>query len=213
MKQVELAGVGLDPSSGTTVVLLRELDDPHRVLPITIGQLEATSIALALGGVVPSRPLTHDLMAALVDTLDGHLDAVEVTDLSGGAFLANLAIHGPTGERRVDTRPSDAIALALRLGAPVFVADAVLDEAGALVDLDSETDVEETIDEFRSFLDSVDPGDFSAPVALQDEPPALEQAPETGDTHVDETDSDADATVDESDATVDEPEAGPDEPE
>lgn len=160
MKKVELAGVGLDQTSGSTIVLLREVDDPHRVLPIWVGHLEATSIALAYEGVVPPRPLTHDLMATLVDSLDAHVDAVEVTDLRDGTFIASLALHGPTGDKRLDTRPSDAIALALRVGAPLFVADGVLDEAGAVVQLDDETDVEAAVEEFREFLDDVDPSQF-----------------------------------------------------
>lgn len=167
MRRVELAGLQLDPTSGANLLVLREHDEPHRLLPIVIGGAEATSIAVAATGQRSPRPLTHDLMAALVEQLDGHLDAVEVTDLHDGSFIAQLAVSGPTGERHLDTRPSDGIALAVRLDAPLFVSDHVLAEAGTLpddVDGDSETiddeAIETQIEDFRTFLDELDPADF-----------------------------------------------------
>ncbi len=165
MKQVDVAELAIEASTGAPLVVLREHDEPHRMLPIFIGGLEATAIALAVSGEDAPRPLTYDLMATLVRTLDGHVDAAEVTELRDGSFIARLAMHGPAGEQFVDTRPSDAIALALRLGAPLFVSEAVLDEAGTLpiVDensIDEET-IDETVEEFRSFLDEVDPSAFA----------------------------------------------------
>lgn len=161
MKRVALTGLAVEERSGAPLVLLREEDPPHRVVPIFIGAPEATAIALEINGQTPPRPLSHDLMASLVETLDGELEAVEVTELSGGTFIANLALRGPAGNRRVDARPSDGIALALRLGAPLFVSEAVLDEAGAVPppEIDEEA-IEETVDEFRSFLDGLDPSEF-----------------------------------------------------
>ncbi len=106
-------------------------------------------------------------MASLVDALDGHLDAVEVTELHDGAFIASLTLSGPAGQRRIDTRPSDAIALAVRLSAPLFVAEAVLDEAGALPPAEPQDDpvaieaaIDAEVDQFRAFLDELDPTDF-----------------------------------------------------
>lgn len=151
----------MEETSGAPLVLLREEDAPHRVVPIFIGASEATAIALEMSGQTPPRPLSHDLMASLVQTLDGQLEAVEVTELSGGTFIASLVLHGPSGDHRVDARPSDGIALALRLDAPLFVSEAVLEEAGAIepAEMDEE-DIDETVDEFRSFLDGIDPSEF-----------------------------------------------------
>src|SRR5687767_14800312 len=121
MRSVDLVGITVEASSGAPLVVLREHDAPHRLLPIFIGETEAASIAIAVAGMTPPRPLSHDLMAELVEMFHGRVDAVEVTELRDGSFIAELAVHGPDGDRRFDTRPSDAIALAVRLGAPLFV--------------------------------------------------------------------------------------------
>lgn len=167
MIAVELIGIQVDPISGAAAVVLREHDAPNRLLPIIVGQADASSIAIAASGAHLPRPMTHDLMASVVDALDGHLDSVEVTELHEGAFLANLTLSGPAGQRRIDTRPSDAIALAVRLQAPLFVSEAVLDEAGALPIEESEPDqfaleaaIDADVDQFRAFLAELDPADF-----------------------------------------------------
>ncbi len=163
MISVELVGIQVDPISGSAALVLREHDAPNRLLPIVIGQADASSIAIAASGTRLPRPMTHDLMASMVDALDGHLDAVEVTELVDGAFLANLTLSGPGGQRRIDTRPSDAIALAVRLQAPLFVSEAVLDEAGALPMADEPFDdlaIDAEVDQFRAFLAELEPTDF-----------------------------------------------------
>jgi uncharacterized protein len=169
MISVDLIGIQLDPLSGAAALVLREHDAPNRLLPIIVGRADASSVAIAASGSSMPRPMTHDLMASVVDALDGHLDAVEVTELHEGTFLANLTISGPTGQRRIDTRPSDAIALAVRLQAPLFVSEAVLDEAGALPIDEPETEADQLalevaidaeVDQFRAFLDDLDPTDF-----------------------------------------------------
>jgi uncharacterized protein len=167
MISVDLIGIQLDPLSGAAALVLREHEAPNRLLPIIVGRADASSVAIAASGSSMPRPMTHDLMASVVDALDGHLDAVEVTELHEGTFLANLTISGPAGQRRIDTRPSDAIALAVRLQAPLFVSEAVLDEAGALPIDETEADqmaldvaIDAEVDQFRAFLDELDPADF-----------------------------------------------------
>lgn len=146
MKHVDLAGLLVEADSGTPLVLLREHDAPHRVVPIVIGGVEAAAIALALADEPPERPATHDMMIDLVETLDAQVDRVEVTEVRDGSFRAALTIAGPTGEKRLDSRPSDAIALAVRVDAPVFVSEAVLDEVGAvLTELDGEPGDDEVL--------------------------------------------------------------------
>ncbi len=120
MLLVDLVGIQVDPLTGVALLVLREHDAPNRVLPIVVGGAEAASIAIAAQGQTLPRPMTHDLMATLVERFDGHLDAVEVVDFQDGAFIANLAVSGPTGDLRLDTRPSDAIALAVRLARPTL---------------------------------------------------------------------------------------------
>jgi bifunctional DNase/RNase len=181
MISVDLIGIQVDPLSGAAALVLREHDAPNRLLPIIVGQADATSIAIAASGNQLPRPMTHDLMAALVDALDGHLDAVEVTELHEGTFLANLTLSGPAGERRIDTRPSDAIALAVRLQAPLYVSESVLDEAGALPEPEPdpaalEVAIDAEVDQFRAFLDELDPTDFIDATATE-KPSATELPP------------------------------------
>lgn len=167
MKPVEVVGLHIEATTGAPLVLLREQDAPHRVLPIFVGGPEAAAIALALSGQPSPRPLTHDVMEALVESLGAALERVEVTDVRDGAFSAELAVSGPNGGGRLDTRPSDAIALAVRLHAPLFVSDGVLDVAGTLLEeVSDEETIEGEVAEFRSFLDEVDPADFVAAPAL-----------------------------------------------
>jgi bifunctional DNase/RNase len=174
MKLVDLVGLHLEATSGAPLVLLREHDAPHRVLPIFIGGPEAASIAIALSGQTSPRPLSHDVMASLVQSLDARVEAVEVTDLREGAYSAAISVSGPSGGGRLDTRPSDAIALAVRLGSPLYVSDEVLDQAGAVVpetlddDLDDDT-IDETVAEFRAFLDELDPAAFNGPPPAGDD--------------------------------------------
>jgi hypothetical protein len=171
MNLVDIVGLHLEATSGAPLVLLREQAEPHRVLPIFVGGAEAASIALALSGEEPPRPLTHDLMAALMVSVDAHVDAVEVTELRDGAFLAELAISGPAGGARLDTRPSDAIALALRLGAPLFVSDQVLDEAGTVVEEElDEAAIEDEVAEFREQLAQLDPTEIASAIAEPSDP-------------------------------------------
>jgi uncharacterized protein len=161
MVQVRVAGVALD-SAQQHVILLKPVDtSSDTVLPVWIGAQEATSILVAVEGVIPPRPLAHDLMVRLLEALGGTLERVEVTRVEGGTFYAEVTLFTPHGLRVIDARPSDAIAFASRVGAPIWVADAVLEEAG-VQDYVTEAAEDEKVDEFRRFLDDVDPEDFTA---------------------------------------------------
>lgn len=140
--------------SNQPIVLLREADG-DRYLPIWIGAVEATAIAMAQQGVVPERPLTHDLLRDVLTALDTSLVEVRITDLTDGVFYAVLALSGGV---EVSARPSDALALAIRTGSPVVAAESVLDAAGVELPVAEEDEVER----FREFLDQISPEDFGA---------------------------------------------------
>ncbi|WP_106816869.1 bifunctional nuclease family protein [Microbacterium timonense] len=161
MVQVRVAGVALD-ASGQHVLLLKPVDQlpgDGMVLPIWIGQLEATSILVAVENADVPRPLAHDLMRVMLAALDAAPTRVEVTRIEGGTFFAEITLSTPLGDRVVDARPSDAIALASRAGAAIWVADEVMAEAG-VPDVLTETDAAQSLDEFKRFLDDVEPEDF-----------------------------------------------------
>ena len=138
--------------SNQPIVLLREVSG-ERYLPIWIGAVEATAIAFAQQGVVPPRPLTHDLMKDLLEALGQELTEVQITDMKDGVFYANLVLGSGV---EVGARPSDSIALALRTGSRIMCAEEVLDEVGLAVPAEQEDEVER----FREFLDHVTPEDF-----------------------------------------------------
>jgi bifunctional DNase/RNase len=150
--QLDVVGVRVEMPSNQPIVLLRE-SDGERYLPIWIGANEATAIAFAQQGVLPARPLTHDLFRDVLEALGARLTQVNITDLRDGVFFADLIFASGT---TVSARPSDAIALALRTGTPIFGADPVLDEAGVAIPDEDEDEVEA----FREFLDQITPEDF-----------------------------------------------------
>ena len=181
MKQVELVGIQIDGEAGIAVLLLREEDEPHRVLPIVVGIGEAASIAMAFADEPSPRPSSHDLMTTFIEQVGARLDAVQVTELQDETFLAEVTLSGPDGPVQLDSRPSDAIALAVRVDAPVFVAEFVLDQAGSLEpELDDE-EIDHEVARFRAELDAADPADIiGAPdPAPDDESPADADGDET----------------------------------
>ncbi len=123
---VRVGYVAVDPSSDTPVLVLEELDG-DRLLPIWIGFAEARSIAAQLNDVEPPRPGTHDLAKRVIDRLAGRVDHVVVTELAGGIYYATLSIRTASGLVEIDSRPSDAIAIALRYDAPLFVREALFE--------------------------------------------------------------------------------------
>lgn len=154
MREVDVIGVRVEMPSNQPIVLLREVSG-DRYLPIWIGAVEATAIAFAQQGVVPPRPLTHDLLKDVVEATGNTLDEVRITDVKDGVFYASL-VFGSGIE--VGARPSDSIALALRTGTRIVCSDDVLEEAGLAVPDEQEDEVEK----FREFLDHVTPEDFEA---------------------------------------------------
>ncbi|MEK9663123.1 MAG: bifunctional nuclease family protein [Candidatus Nanopelagicales bacterium] len=154
MKPVDVVGVRVEMPSNQPIVLVREVDG-DRYVPIWIGAVEATAIAYAQQGVTPPRPLTHDLLKDVLAAVSATLVQVEITRLDAGVFYADLVLGDGA---RVSARPSDAIALALRTGSPVLVADEVLEEAGVVIPDEEEDEVEK----FREFLDQISPEDFGA---------------------------------------------------
>ena len=154
MREVDVMGVRVEMPSNQPIVLLREVSG-ERYLPIWIGAVEATAIAFAQQGVVPPRPLTHDLLKDVLDATGNELTEVQITDVKDGVFFANL-VFGSGVE--VSARPSDSIALALRTGSRILCADDVLAEAG----LDAPVEQEDEVERVREFLDQVSPEDFES---------------------------------------------------
>ena len=152
MREMDVVGVRVEMPSNQPIVLLREVSG-ERYLPIWIGAVEATAIAFAQQGVVPPRPLTHDLMKDLLTATGHELTEVQITEVRDGIFFADLIF---SNGKEVSARPSDSIALALRTGASIFAAEEILDEAGVAIPDEQEDEVEK----FREFLDTISPEDF-----------------------------------------------------
>lgn len=152
MREVDVMGVRVEMPSNQPIVLLRE-SSGGRYLPIWIGAVEATAIAFAQQGVVPPRPLTHDLLRDVVEATGNELSAVRITDVKDNVFFATLVFASGV---EVSARPSDSIALALRTGTPIFCAEDVLAEAG----INAPAEEEDEVEAFREFLDHVSPDDF-----------------------------------------------------
>lgn len=162
MVEMELVGVRVEMPSSSPIALLREVGGTRRVLPIFIGSPEATAIAFALEDVVTPRPMTHDLVRNLLDDLGASLERVTITELRDGVFHAELELHAHDGVHTISSRPSDAIALAARTGAPIHAHESVLAEAGYIEEeADDEVPSEEVVEQFRDFIDSVNPEDFA----------------------------------------------------
>jgi len=151
---VEVVGVRIEMPSNQPIVLLKEIAGV-RYLPIWVGAVEASAIAFAQQGLTPSRPLTHDLFTSVLEILKAKVLKVEITDLIDGVFYAELTLEG---EVSVSARPSDAIALALRAGAPITAAQGLFEKAGIEIPDQSEYEVEK----FREFLDQINPDDFAS---------------------------------------------------
>src|SRR5437762_3092943 len=167
MIEVTVAGLGIAPPSSLPLLLLKERDG-ERVLPVGIGPLEAQAIVMPLQGVRPPRPMTHDVFTEVIATLGGHLKRVEIVDLADNTFHARLYIDGGGQEQSIDIRPSDAVALAVRTETPIFVAEAVFDQAGIVprepteaaegeASAESTVEIDESkLTPFKEFIETLD---------------------------------------------------------
>ena len=154
---LRVVDVRLELPSNQPIVLLKELEG-ERYLPIWIGAPEATSIATALEKVTTPRPLTHDLLRSIIDVLGAVASRVVITEMRNSIFFADITFDSQGRQVAVSSRPSDAIALAVRTGTPIFASTDVLDEAAVL--LDDDVDQEEEVARFREFLSDVTVEDF-----------------------------------------------------
>ena len=159
MQRMTIYGVSFDMVGKQPIVLLKTVDS-NKFLPIWIGHPEAAAILMKLQGATTPRPMTHDLLVDMLGELDVRCTQVAVTELRDNTFFASITLQQNGRELEVDSRPSDALALAVRTGAPIFAADAVIEESGIEFEGD-DVNEEEIVDEFKRFLDRVSAEDFA----------------------------------------------------
>ena len=158
--RMSIYGINLDLFSSSPIVILK-VEDENRYLPIWIGQPEARSILMKLQNQEFSRPLTHDLAVNLVAELGGSMEKVTVTELRDSTFFATISVQIDGRTVEIDSRPSDAIALAVRSGAEIFAADDVIEEAAVVFEeAMEEAPEEEVVDKFKDWMNRVSPEDF-----------------------------------------------------
>ena len=160
MQEVSIYGVSFDMVGKQPIVLLKTLDG-NKFLPIWIGHPEAAAILVKLQGSPTPRPMTHDLVADMLGEMNAQVTKIAVTELRENTFYAVITLQVNGSEIDVDSRPSDALALAVRTSAPIFVADQVIDDSA--IEFGGEPEDEaEVVDEFKKFLENVNPDDFAA---------------------------------------------------
>lgn len=161
MIEVRIASLNADANSGQPVLLLAPVVEPvddSRLLPIWIGHAEATSILMAMDGAELLRPMTHDLLANVIASLDFIVERIEITRLDEGTYYAAIVLRGEERTLVVDARPSDGIALAVRERCPIYVARDVWEQGAVSVAVAD--DAEDEVERFREFLNHVEPSDF-----------------------------------------------------
>jgi len=156
MIPVHIHSLGLDEQNNQPVLILKE-DGGLRVVPIWIGHPEAMAIMLAVQGIEPPRPLTHDLMMGIISAAGFEVERVEINRVESGTFYATLVLRSPERSLSIDARPSDSLALSVRAGCPVLVDEEVMRISSVV----PEEEAEEEVAAFRDFLDHVDPEDFA----------------------------------------------------
>jgi uncharacterized protein len=159
MFEMVIYGVSFDLVGKQPIVLLKTADG-NKFLPIWIGHPEAAAILMKLQGASTPRPMTHDLVADILEQLDAEVTRITVTELRDNTFYASITVHQNGSEIEIDSRPSDAIAIAVRSDAPIFAAERVIEES-AIEFEGEEVNEEEIVDEFRKFLDDVSPDQFA----------------------------------------------------
>ncbi len=159
MHEMVIYGVSFDLVGKQPIVLLKTADG-NKFLPIWIGHPEAAAILMKLQGAATPRPMTHDLVTDILSQLDAQVVRITVTELKENTFYASVTVNQDGSEIEVDSRPSDAIALAVRAEAPIFAADQVIEESA--IEFEGEdVNEEEIVGEFRKFLDNVTPDEFA----------------------------------------------------
>lgn len=158
MQEMVIYGVSFDMVGKQPIVLLKTVNG-NTFLPIWIGHAEAAAILMRLQGSDTPRPMTHDLVTHMLTELNAEVSRITVTELRDNTFYALITLRSPASEIEIDSRPSDAIALAVRSEAPIFAADSVIEESG--IEFENEVEeADEVVERFKEFLDEVSPEDF-----------------------------------------------------
>jgi bifunctional DNase/RNase len=160
VQEMVIYGVSFDMVGKQPIVLLKTIDG-NKFLPIWIGHPEAAAILMKLQGATTPRPMTHDLISEMISELDAQCTRVSVTELKDNTFYASISLRVNGQEVEIDSRPSDALAVAVRTSAPIFAAEEVIQESAIEFEHEVE-DTEEVVDKFKKFLDEVTPEDFAS---------------------------------------------------
>ncbi|MGM0367798.1 MAG: bifunctional nuclease family protein [Actinomycetota bacterium] len=152
--KMSLEGVRIEVPSQKPIILLKE-EEGNRYLPIWIGAFEASAIALEVSNIKTPRPMTHDLMTNMLKKLECKIERIEITEIKENTFYAIIKMLNGKEELKIDSRPSDAIALAVRNDCEIYADESVLDSAGLEIQ-----SIEEEVDKFKDFLDNIYPEDF-----------------------------------------------------
>jgi bifunctional DNase/RNase len=159
MQEMVIYGVSFDMVGKQPIVLLKTVDS-NKFLPIWIGHPEAAAILMKLQGASTPRPMTHDLLCDMLGELDARCTKVSVTELRDNTFFASITLTIDGSELEIDSRPSDALAIAVRSGAPIFAAEEVIAESAIEFEHEVENE-DEVVEKFKDFLDEVSPEDFA----------------------------------------------------
>ena len=160
MHEMVIYGVSFDLVGKQPIVLLKTAEG-NKFLPIWIGHPEAAAILMKLQGASTPRPMTHDLLSDVLDQMEAKCEKVSVTELRDNTFFASITISMNGSEMEIDSRPSDALALAVRTSAPIFAADDVIEESAIEFEGEEVEDQEQVVEKFKDFLDNVTPEDFA----------------------------------------------------